>query len=330
MLSANRWSLSSTIAEGSNFVANWADFPSLFVAANGTMAAHWLEYGESRSAYGIRVRTSRDNGRTWTAAAVPHAATPGEHGFASFFDAPGGGIGMVWLDGRDVGGHGSTHGAMAIRSTTIQNASPQGETLLDPRVCDCCQTSATRTSEGVLVAYRDRSDAEIRDTAVVRFVNGKWSPPQAIGSDNWNITGCPVNGPVAAAIGRSAAVAWFTGQGDLPRTQVAFSDDAGRTFGAPIRFSSNPTLGRLAMAMLSSGRVLITSLERVRGRSEILIREVRSDGRVTAPMTVAVSSPDRSSGFARLVVSKSTVIVAWTEVRPGAPTAVQTAMAEVR
>ena len=49
-LSAGRWSAPTTIAEGTNFLANWADFPSLFVAADGTMAAHWLERGESRAA----------------------------------------------------------------------------------------------------------------------------------------------------------------------------------------------------------------------------------------------------------------------------------------
>jgi len=331
-LAGTRWSQPATIAEGTNFVANWADFPSLFIAADGTVAAHWLEYGESRSAYGIRIRTSRDNGRTWTPAVSPHAATPGEHGFASFFDAPGGGIGFAWLDGRDVAGHGSSHGAMAIRTTTLRSGKPGDETLLDAKVCDCCQTSATRTSEGVLLAYRDRSDGEIRDTSVVRLVNGKWSAPQTIGSDNWNITGCPVNGPAAAAIGDSVAVAWFTAQGDAPRTMVAFSRDAGRTFGTPIRATNTSTFGRLAMVMPAAGRVLISSLERTGTGTEgaFVMREVRSDGQVGAPVTIAPASTGRTSGFARLVRSKSNVIAAWTDVRPGAATAVRTAIAEVR
>src|SRR5262245_54569126 len=45
------WSTPVTVAEGTNFIANWADFPSVYVTGNGTMAAHWLEAGASRGAY---------------------------------------------------------------------------------------------------------------------------------------------------------------------------------------------------------------------------------------------------------------------------------------
>jgi len=60
------WSEPITVAEGSTFLANWADFPSVFAASDGTLAAHWLERGAARGEYGIRLRTSRDDGRTWT------------------------------------------------------------------------------------------------------------------------------------------------------------------------------------------------------------------------------------------------------------------------
>ena len=63
-LTGNRWTEPVTIAEGTNFLANWADFPSLFVASDGTIAAHWLERGDRHaSAYFVRVRTSKDAGR---------------------------------------------------------------------------------------------------------------------------------------------------------------------------------------------------------------------------------------------------------------------------
>ena len=57
------------------------------------------------------------------------------------------------------------------------------EALLDERVCECCQTSAAVTSEGVIVAYRDRSEGEVRDIYYVRRQNGAWSAPQAIYED---------------------------------------------------------------------------------------------------------------------------------------------------
>ena len=33
----------------------------------------------------------------------------------------------------------------------------------------------------MLVAYRDRSESEVRDISVVRFAGGRWSEPQLIG-----------------------------------------------------------------------------------------------------------------------------------------------------
>src|SRR5688500_9768475 len=38
----NAWSESRTIAESSNLLMNWADFPSLIVLDDGSLAAHWL------------------------------------------------------------------------------------------------------------------------------------------------------------------------------------------------------------------------------------------------------------------------------------------------
>ena len=344
-LSGTKWSEPVTITEGANLLANWADFPSVFVTSDGTIAAHWLERGTARGAYGIRVVTSKDGGRSWTKAVIPHSGSDtGEHGFVSFFEAPdrrpgfeapGGGLGLVWLDGRDLaGGHAAPgHAAsMALRSTFIKNGQAGDDLLVDARVCDCCQTSAARSSTGVLVAYRDRSEKEIRDTSIVRFSNGKWSEPVTVHADQWEINGCPVNGPVVTARGSAAAVAWFTGTGNTPKTLLAFSGDEGRTFGQPIRIDSDAkvTLGRLAMVMPSADRVLVSALERTDTGARLVLRDIRRDGRVSAPVEISPATPDRSGGFARLAAVGTKVIVAWTDVRPGVPAAVRTAIAEVR
>ena len=336
-LSGNQWSQPITITEGAGLLANWADFPSVFVTSDGTIAAHWLERAAARGAYGIRVVTSKDGGRSWTKAANPHPGSEtGEHGFVSFFEAPGGGLGLVWLDGRDVAGAGHAApghaGGMALRSTFIKNGEAGADLLVDARVCDCCQTSAARSGSGVLVAYRDRSDKEIRDTSVVRFSGGKWSEPVTVHADQWEINGCPVNGPVVTASGTAAAVAWFTGAGNVPKTLVAFSADEGKSFGQPIRIDldAKVTLGRMAMVMPSADRVLVSSLERTDTGAHLVLRDVRRDGRVSAPVEISAATPERSGGFARLATSGTKVVVAWTDVRPGAPAQVRTAIAEGR
>lgn len=324
MMIGSGWSVPITIAEGTSLLANWADFPSLFIASDGTMAAHWLERTPGgRYAYGVRVRTSRDSGRTWSETITPHSDnSPTEHGFVSFFDAPGGGVGLVWLDGRDMaGGHSAAgHAAgMGLRSTIIRNGAAGPEQVVDSKVCDCCQTAAARLGDAVLMVYRDRSDKEIRDTSVARFANGAWSEPVTVHADGWELNSCPVNGPAIATNGNAAAVAWFTGAGGEPKSQVAFSTDGGHTFGAPIRVDTGTTLGRLSMVMPAPDRALVVSLEKGATSGQLMMREIRPNGPVGEPFVIAPATLERSGGFARLVRAGRSLIVARTDVKPGQP-----------
>jgi hypothetical protein len=328
-----------TIAEGTNFLANWADFPALFVAADGTMAAHWLERGTSRAAYGVRLKTSSNGGRTWSDAITPHRDNSAvEHGFVSFFSAPGGGAGLVWLDGRAMAGHtgpGHPAGDMALRATTIKGAQLGDEMLLDARVCDCCQTTATTTGDGtVVVAYRDKGvpaagAIETRDISVVRFSGGTWSAPAPVHTDNWELGGCPVNGPSIAAAGQSVVVSWFTEAGRTARVLTAFSDDGGRTFSAPVRLDTMATLGRVDVVMPSATRAIVSFIERTADGARLVAREVRRDGGVGQPVVIASVSPERASGFARMTTAGGRLIVAWTDVQPKAPSRVRVASAEL-
>ena len=120
---------------------------------------------------------------------------------------------------------------MTLRAAIVfEDGTIDYDTLIDERVCDCCQTSGTMTSSGPVITYRDRSDEEIRDMSVVRKVNGSWSAPAAINNDEWEITGCPVNGPRMTSFSNGLAVAWFTAAGGKAQVKVAFSDDSGASF----------------------------------------------------------------------------------------------------
>ena len=325
-----------TIAEGPDFLANWADFPSVFVTSTGTLAAHWLQRGVGKP-YGIQVRSSADDGKTWTAPKAPHHdSSAGEYGFVSFFEAPGKGLGLIWLDGRAMAnpgagqaGHSGGHG-MAVRATMLTNGVPGEQIVVDPQVCECCQTSAARTSDGVVIVYRDKSDANIRDISIARFANGQWSAPATVHPDNWEINACPVNGPVVTAIGDAVAVAWFTIAGGTPHVKVAFSTDGGRKFGAAIQVDSKTTFGRLGMAMPSADRVIVSSIERGEDGVALVVREVTRDGRTGTPVVIAPSSSDRSSGFARVAISGRRLVLAWTESGRGAPPRVKVATAPLR
>jgi hypothetical protein len=252
------WSPATVVASRADFFVNWADFPSVAVDEGGRLWIHWLQRGpEGGYDYGIRLVHSEDGGDTWSEPWTPHEdATPTEHGFVSLLPL-GGGVALSWLDGRQYapGPDGSpATQEMTVRFRALDNAATPGpETLLDPRVCDCCQTDAALAADGPVVVYRDRSPSEIRDIYLTRWVDGNWVPGTPVHDDGWEIAGCPVNGPAVAAVGDTVAVAWFTAAQENPRVHVAYSLDGGATFGPPARVDDGNPAGRVDLALDATG-----------------------------------------------------------------------------
>ena len=332
-----RWSPAQTIVTRSDFFVNWADFPSLEVLGGNRLAAHWLQRnGAGTYAYGVRIALSADGGKTWDTPVIPHRdSSQTEHGFVAMWHE-GATLGAVWLDGRKFKqpGHGAAasggHDAgneMMLVSTTLDAKGARGpEFRLDERTCDCCQNAAVMTSSGPIVAYRNRTDDEIRDIYVARRVGGTWRAGVAVHNDNWKIAACPVNGPALAANGARVALAWFTAPADSGRVNVAFSDNAGATFGAPVRVDGGSPAGRVDVALLPNGDALVTWVERVGGDvAAVRSRRVGRDGTVGTTMTIASSSAARASGFPRAAITGTNVLFAWTV--PGRPSAVRVARA---
>jgi hypothetical protein len=205
---------------------------------------------------------------------------------------------------------------MTLRYVTLghDGKAAREELVLDGRVCECCQTSAALTREGPVVVYRDRSEDELRDIAIVRLLpDGKWSAPRAVHADGWRLEGCPINGPAVAASGRRVGVAWFTMGGDnVARVRVAFSNDAGATFGDPVNVDDGDPVGRVDVLMLDDGGALVSWIEKTRDGAEVRARRIWPGGRRGASISVAPSGSARSSGFPQMVRSKNTIIFSWT------------------
>ncbi|HEX4899489.1 MAG TPA: sialidase family protein [Pyrinomonadaceae bacterium] len=334
---AGNWSTARTVAEGDNWFVNWADFPSVIALTDGSLAAHWLvKSGTGTYAYDVNIARSKDGGNTWGKAIIPHTdQTQTEHGFVSLLPLADGRVGAVWLDGRnlkDVKGEGDEHMplpvSMTLRYAAIDVAGKlSDEAQLDERVCECCQTSAALTSEGAIAVYRDRSDKEVRDIYYVSRQQGNWTTPRPVHADNWEISGCPVNGPAVAADGRRVAVAWFTGAKDSPRVKIAFSADAGASFAGPIDVDDGETLGRVDVLLLPDGSALVCWLSGTVEGGAVKVRRVSPDGMLGAPAVVAKTDISRSSGFPRMARLGDEVHVAWTEF--GKPSYVRTATVNV-
>jgi hypothetical protein len=327
-----QWSEPRTVAQGTGWFVNWADFPSVVPLDDRQLAAHWLQRSaEGTYAYDVVVSQSQDGGATWSPGVRPHSdGTPTEHGFVSMFPV-GDDLGVVWLDGRrfaERDGAPATN-EMTLRFARLSDGAPgliagaaapaaappsfASEQLLDDRACDCCQTAIAMTARGPLVAYRDRSPGEIRDISVTRLVDGQWTEPRTVHADNWQIDACPVNGPQADALGSDAAVAWFTAANDTPRVHVAFSDDAGETFGGPIRVDGGNPVGRADVLLLDGNRALVLWLERSAEGGKVMARIVARDGSLGDPSSLAQTLAERPSGFPRMGRYGDGVLIAWTE-----------------
>jgi hypothetical protein len=343
---ASGWTAGQTIASGRDWFVNWADVPSVLRLPSGAIVAHWLQKsGPSTYAYDVRLSHSTDDGKTWSAPYLPHHdGTQTEHGFASLFPM-GDGFGLVWLDGRAMksGGEHGEHGggAMSIRFGQFDRSFKQvAETAVDTRVCECCPTAAAVTADGVITAYRDRSDQEIRDNYVSRLMNGKWTVPQPVFNDNWKIAACPVNGPALAAAGRRVAMTWFTVKQDQGQAYLAFSDDAGATFGRPIRVDDGGSLGRVDVELLPDGAALATWIEFADqpvppkpsgegGRAQFRARRIEPNGTRSAAVTISGIAGSRASGYPRAAIANGEAVLAWTESGDGSGLQVRTASARV-
>jgi hypothetical protein len=311
------WSGHQTVVERDDLFVNFADFPSVLVTPGGTRFAHWLQRsGEGKYAYDVRLASSRGGGG-WSDGVVPHRdGTQTEHGFVSLVPLEGGRAGILWLDGRETAGeHG---GAMTLRyAETGGDGSVGGEELVDPLVCDCCQTSAVVAGGDVVVVYRDRSTEEIRDISIARRRNGVWSEPRPVARDGWEIPGCPVNGPQIDVAGEALGVAWYTEAGGEARVLAAFSSGAGEEFDAPIEVDRENPLGRVDLVMLDERTAAISWLSRAGDEADVMLQIVTRGGGRSDTVVLGRTSAGRASGFPRLVASGKAIFAAWTEPASG-------------
>ena len=327
------WTAARTVASGTDWFVNWADVPSVIPLQHESMAAHWLQKSAASTyAYDVRLSFSRDRGRTWSPSVTPHHdGTRTEHGFASLFPMPGQGLGVAWLDGRQMkeGAHeGMNGGNMSLRGAMFGPDGHQAsEMAIDDRVCECCPSAAAVTADGPIVAYRNRTSDEIRDIYVSRMVGGKWTEPRAVHNDNWRIAACPVNGPALSARGRDVAIAWFTAVGDEGHVYAAFSSDAGASFGPPVRIDDVGAVGRVDLELLADGPAAVMWIEFANQRSEFRIRRAERNGSRSASLAVSEIASGRSSGYPRLARRGNELIFAWTE--PGERSQVRTAVARL-
>lgn len=311
---SREWKAAQQIASGSNWFVNWADFPALAVENDGKLTAVWFvrnpaptvqHHGDGPhrhhgAGYQAWFSQSTDEGATWSAPSrLTSESTSVE--FVSLQPLARGGLLAVWLDGRGKRAGGN---AMQLYGRLIGSEGP--DQLIDDSVCDCCQTTLTGFPNGsALVSYRARREGEIRDMYTATFSRGEWTPPRILSADEWQINGCPVNGPQLDSVGGRVAVTWFTGALNISRVYASGSPDAGARFTMPQRVDLGNPIGRVDTILLQDGSQLVTWLE-AQGDQEagIYLRRIAATGELNAPVLLSPTSQERSSGFPRIELLK--------------------------
>jgi hypothetical protein len=306
------------VASGGNWFLSWADAPSVQRLSNGTLVADWFVTTRAEiEAYDILMSYSTDDGRTWARPFKPHRdKTTTQHGFATLFEMPDKGVGLVWLDGRDMENNTTDPegGVMTLRFTSFDPSWKQSADVeVNRRVCECCQTAAVVTPDGLLTAFRDRSEKEIRDIAVSRLDGSTWTEPRIVHADNWEVFVCPVNGPALSARGRDVAAAWFTAKGDEGHAYAAFSHDAGRSWTMPSRLDDQQSVGHVDIELLDDGSAVATWVEFADQRQRFMMRRVDSSGTSSPPTVIAGTGEGRVTGYPRIARDGQQLVFVWTE-----------------
>lgn len=323
-----------TIAQGDNWFVNWADTPQIIAHPQKNIYfAHWLEQeNEGRYDYGIRIIGSQDNGKTWSLPFRPHDdIKKGEHGFVSYYPTTNG-FGIIWLDGRHTTGHhnhnehhnhdnnnSKNDNRMTLRHANLslsqQESIPpmiiSNEIEIDSKTCDCCPTAAAISNNTPIIAYRGRTDTEIRDIYISRLVNNEWSEPQVIHNDNWQIMGCPVNGPSITTNNNDIAAVWFTAANNKPEVKIAFSNDNGQTFNKPIILDNQAPIGRPQIVAINENKWIIAWLSQ---NNKIKI-QAWQNGKSIAQQEISVTSAGRNIGMPKMIAWNNKAIIVWTDFK---------------
>ena len=326
-LQEDKWSTPNEIITDKGWFVNWADFPSI-TENNGTLLAHFLKKTSPATfSYDINLSLKPKGKSEWVIQNKLHTdGTKTEHGFVTALPYKDDSFFVTWLDGRETAGgsnhHHSGHGGdMTIRSATVSSSGAVTDrTLLDNKTCSCCQTTAAITRNGPVVLYRDRTDQEIRDIAITRLVNGKWTTPKPIHNDGWEINGCPVNGPKASAIGNSLAVAWYTGANERPSVKIVFSQNGGEDFSTPVEVSGPNPLGRVDVELIDPENAIVSWMEKTGSSTYIKAAKVNIEGKRSPSVTISKLDGSRKTGFPQMCLFDNKLYFAWTALENNSST----------
>lgn len=306
--------------------------------AEPELVAAWTSKRESTT---IRIARSMDTGRSFAASMqVSEAAAPGDRGWHGMAVDANGNVDVVWLDHRGLAAqsgaahdHHKTSGekatedgvAMAQRSglylARLGASGLEPERRLTTGVCYCCKTAIAGDSSGVVAAWRHVYEGNIRDIAFTRSVDGRtFTPPARVSHDEWELDGCPDDGPAVALDGSGRThLVWPTLVTEGEPTIALFYTFSvhSKAFTGRTRIPTEGLPHHPQIATLRDGSIGLTWDELQAGARRVVLTRVRTEpsGAVTFGKRLVLSGSEPS--FYPVVGAVSSgALTAWTAGQP--------------
>jgi len=193
------------------------------VASRGEIVLGWVEAIGGGPAVAYFIARSTDGGQTFGAPARIHGPDASRPGFTALSAAPDGSLLTAWLDGRNRG----QQPFFAAKPANSAGFEPERMVYAGPDgtgICPCCDVAAVRLPDGRdLVAFRN-SDGGHRDIYLASGrAGGPFGKPAPLWLDNWELEGCPHDGPSLVLAGNRLWAAWMSAFSGRNRVYVASS-----------------------------------------------------------------------------------------------------------
>ena len=247
----------------------------------------------SKTSDGTRLMSARsdDGGRTFAPPApVPGTEAAGNRGWENVTTDRNGHVVAVWLDHRDAAS-GTAHaghlmhqpGAHAESQTDgvsraqlsklfFGRLDAPGAKPIAAGVCYCCKTALTSGAGGeIYAAWRHVYPGNLRDIAFSMSRDGgrTFGQPLRVSEDEWELDGCPENGPaIAVDLASRIHIVWPTlieqsGQETLALFYASSGD--GRAFSPRVRIPTTGPAYHAEVALSPGGTLTIAWDEALKG-----------------------------------------------------------------
>jgi hypothetical protein len=202
------------------------------------------------------------------------------------------------------------------QKSSLYYAGSAGEHEIARGVCYCCKTALATASNGVIfAAWRHVFPGNLRDIAFTSSRDGgrTFAPFVRVSEDQWQLDGCPDDGPSLTVDGRGVVhVVWPTvvSQPEPHKAIFYASTRDGRTFTARERVSTERhNAAHPQIAVDPRGNPFVVWDELVDGRRQLVMTS-RPDGRFRPPAPIGTTDPAWYPAIAR---STDGILIAATE-----------------